>query len=98
MNEKDSKQTTRYMSGPWFIEKDENGWPRIIEDEEENHIAIISSHLVLRNCLQATANLIAAAPDLLEACKDLLERTPTRYGKAARRWAIIAIAKAEGRA
>ena len=58
---------SKYMPGPWFVEKDEKGWPRVIENQNEEQIAVLSSALALHQCLGGTARLIAVTPDLLEA-------------------------------
>ena len=94
-----------YISGPWFVGKDGKGWPRVIETQHEDQIAILSSTLALHKCLQGTAKLIAAASDLLEVCKRIapiikvLEMLPFHRGAEPNSLAddlFKAIAKAEG--
>ena len=87
-----------YISGPWFVAKDGKGWPRVIETQHEDQIAILSSTLALHKCLQGTAKLIAAAPDLLEACETLMAFIVNcePCSEEAINRAEVAIKKAEG--
>lgn len=60
---------TDFTPGPWHTEREADGARTIVEDAQDNEIAIVSWVYLTAATAQEAANarLIAAAPDLLAA-------------------------------